>query len=340
MFDNLFNRKKAEDNRIPILEEQIKTLKSRINELELENGSLSMRLSKKDMLTKKALSDKQEADAALNKAYERLKNLEYELKNTKKQNADELTFKNSVTLTNDKSMDLLFQIGSIRSKNENLLTIYLAPGDSLADLYEFERTVNLNKDTTSLVQKIKSPTGTAIFYDMNKSGMSPLIAAAAAPPFPIDESKWMLNSAFDIEQLQEILNFEVVIAIVFAHAGETFIGVANKEKIIDYRIVRSSVKGKHKKGGWSQKRFERLIAEDVRNHVEKAREVFEEIMKEYKDKFDIKVIVGAGEQNLVKEITEGCECEILFKGLNVKIEKHNVDKIRVGVWSSRWYELV
>ncbi len=163
MFDNLFNRKKAEDNRIPILEEQIKTLKSRINELELENGSLSMRLSKKDMLTKKALSDKQEADAALNKAYERLKNLEYELKNTKKQNADELTFKNSVTLTNDKSMDLLFQIGSIRSKNENLLTIYLAPGDSLADLYEFERTVNLNKDTTSLVQKIKSPTGTQFF---------------------------------------------------------------------------------------------------------------------------------------------------------------------------------
>ena len=337
MFNNLFGGKKSEEARILALEEQIKTLQTRVNELGSENKNLSKRLSKQDMRAKKALSDKQEVDAALKKAKVKIETLEHELKNLKKQGSGELFFKKSTELTNDKSLEMLFKIGSARSKNEDLLSAYLRPDDSIADLPdlpEFERTANLNKDILSLVQKIKSPTGMALFCDMSQPGISPMIAV---PPFPITGSGWKIDSAFDIKQLHEILSSDPVICIVFAHAGETFIGVSNREAFIDHRIVRSSVKGKHKKGGWSQRRFERLIAEDIRNHAGKSKTVFESLVKEYKE--DIKMVVGSGEYNLAKEITGDCGYHVLFKSINAKIEKHDIDRIRMLVWSSKWYEL-
>jgi len=334
MFDGLFGGKKPDESKILELEEQNKTLKARVDELKSLNKNLSDRLSKQDVRAKKALSDKQDSDEALNKAKSRIETLEYELSEMKKQRSCELTFKKTVTLTNEQSLDLLFRLGSILSRSKNLLSVYLRPGGSIADLDEFERTINIAKDTISLVQKIKSPTGIALFYDMERLGISPLIVA---PPFMVSESGWKLDTAFDVKPLQEVLDFDFTVGIVFTRAGETFIGVSNRETLIDYKIVRSSVKGKHKKGGWSQKRFERLIEKDVRNHAEKARIVFEELMAAHKA--DIKRVVGSGEHNLFNEITSGCTCPVLFKSLDVKLEKHNVDRIRTLVWSSKWYEL-
>jgi len=339
MFNNLFGGKKSEEVKISELEEQIKTLKTQVNELESGNKNLSMQLTKQDTRAKKALSDKQEADAALKKAKVKIETLKHELKNLKKQEPDELSFKKSVELTNDKSLEILFKIGSVRSKNENLISVYLRPGDStsdLPDLYEFERAVNPDKykDILSLMQKIKSPTGIVLFYDMEQPGISPLIAV---PPFQVSETGWKLDYAFDTKQMQGILNSNPVVCIVLTHAGETFIGISDRKAFIDYKIVRSSVKGRHKKGGWSQKRFERLIEEDIRNHVEKSKTAFETLVKEYKN--DIKLIVGCGEYNLAKEITADCGCPVIFKSINAKLKKHDIDRIRVLVWSSKWYEL-
>jgi hypothetical protein len=308
MFGKLFNRKE--------LEKKIEILQARIDELESKNRVLSTRLSKQEVRTKKAVSDKQEADLALKKAEKEIENLEHTLENLKegKQKSDEqtLTFKRAVTLTNAQSCDLLSQIGSVSSRNEDLLTVYLRPNESITDLKEFESAIELDQDVKYMMQRIESPTGMALFYDMKRMGM--------------------------------VLEQNQVICIVLAHAGETFIGISNREAVIDHKIVRSSVKEKHTKGGMSQRRFERLRDEDIKHHAEKVRGVFEALVDEYKN--ELKMVVASGEHNLVKEITGGdsgyrYSFPLLIRSidLNAKVEKQNIDKIRVLAWSARWYLL-
>jgi len=335
-FDKLFNRKE--------LEKKIEILQARIDELEPENKLLSTRLSKQEVRAKKAVSDKQEADLALKKAEKKIDDLEYTLENLKEetQKTDDLTFKRAVTLTTAQSCDLLSQISSIRSRNEDLVTVYLRPNESFTDLNEFESTIELDQDVKYLMQRIESPTGLALFYDMKRLGM---VRMLMTPPFPIGESKWKLDRVFDTAQLQELLEHNQVFCILLAHAGESFIGISNRETFIDYKIVRSSVKEKHTKGGWSQRRFERLRDEDVKHHAEKARAVFEALVDDYKN--ELKMVVASGEHNLIKEITGGGDSgyrypfPLLIRSIDskAKIEKRNIDKIRVLTWSARWYLL-
>ena len=337
MFGKLFNRKE--------LEKKIEILQARIDELESENRVLSTRLSKQEGRAKRAVSDKQDADLALKKAEKEIENLERTLENLKEetQKTDDLalTFKRAVTLTNAQSCDLLSQIGSVRSRKEDLVTVYLRPNESFTDLNGFESTTELEQDVKYLMQRIESPTGMALFYDMKRVGM---VRMLMTPPFPIRESKWKLDRVFDTTQLQELLEQNQVICIVLAHAGETFIGISNREAVIDYKVVRSSVKEKHTKGGMSQRRFERLRDEDIKHHAEKARGVFEALVDKYKN--ELKMVVASGEHNLVKEITGGDSgyrypFPLLIRSIDLKakVEKQNIDKMRVLAWSARWYLL-
>jgi predicted nucleic acid-binding Zn ribbon protein len=266
MFGKLFNRKE--------LEKRIEILQTCVNELESKNIVLSTRLSKQEVRTKKAVSDKQEADLALKKAEKEIEKLKRTLENQKEetQKTDNLTLttKRAVTLTNAQSCDLLAQIGSVRARNEDLLTVYLRPNESVTDLNGFESAIELEQDVKYLMQRIESPTGMVLFYDMKRLGM---VRMLMTPPFPICESKWKLDRVFDTTQLQELLEQNQVICILLAHAGETFIGISNRETVIDHKVVRSSVKEKHTKGGWSQRRFERLL---------KIRANFEQTMKNEK----------------------------------------------------------
>ena len=61
---------------------------------------------------------------------------------------------------------------------------------------------------------------------------------------------------------------EIPVLVISAHAGDTLIGIALSSGRFEVQeAVKSQVKEKHSKGGWSQKRFERLRDEDIRNHA-------------------------------------------------------------------------
>lgn len=324
MLGGLFNRKEQE--------RKIELLQTRINELEYENKSLSERLSKQAVRAKKALSDKQVADLGLKKAEGRIDTIERELKNLKEEEDAQPSVRDAVTLTADRASDLLFQIGSLRSRNDDLLTVYLRPEETVNDLDGCE----LDNSVKYLMARIESPTGIALFYDLKRGSMAPQIVA---PPFMIPESLWKRDYAFDTTQLQAILDFNHLICILLAHAGETFIVISDREKIIEYKIVRSSVKEKHTKGGMSQRRFERLRDEDIRHHGEKARAAFDALIAGYKS--ELKLVVASGEHNLIKMITQASDRPLLLRSIDPKavLEKQNIDKIRVLAWSSRGYVL-
>lgn len=324
MRGGLFNRKEQE--------RKLELQQTRINELEYENKSLSKRILKEAARAKKALSDKQGADLALKKADERIDTTERELKNLKAKEDAQLSVREAVTLTADRASDLLFQIGSLRSRNDDLLTAYLRPEETVNDLDRFE----LDNSVKYMIARIESPTGIVLFYDQKRGSMAPQIVA---PPFVIPESQRKWDYAFDTTQLQEILDTNRVICILLAHAGESFIGILDRERVIEYKIVRSSVKEKHTKGGMSQRRFERLRDEDIRHHGEKARSAFETLVAGYKS--ELEMVVASGEHNLIKMITQDNDFPLLLRSIDPKVvlERQSIDKIRVLVWSLRWYVL-
>lgn len=328
MLGGLFNRKEQEI--------KIERMQARITELEYETKSLAERHSKQTARAKKAVSEKQAADLALKNAAKKIETLERELKpqGPGEQNDVEPGYKNAITLTHARTSELMFQMGSIRSRHDDLLSVYLRPGETISDLTEFERTVALDESVKYVLARIESPTGIALFCDMKRLGFGSLIVAL---PFPIRDTTWQLDCAFDTGQMQEVLAYYRDICIVLAHAGETIIVVADQETVKDHRIIRSSVKEKHTKGGMSQRRFERLRDEDIKHHGEKARVGFEALVAEYKN--ELKLVVASGEHSLIKEITQGCSIPVIVRSIDpkAKIEKQNIDKIRVLVWSSRWY---
>ncbi|MHC1567252.1 MAG: Vms1/Ankzf1 family peptidyl-tRNA hydrolase [Candidatus Syntropharchaeia archaeon] len=277
---------------------------------------------------KKVISDKQVVDTALKRAEKRIEALEQELENLENREPDEPSFKKSITLTSTQTRNLLFKIGSIRSKNEDLLTIYLTRDESIENL-----DIDVDGSVKYLMKKIKSPTGMALFHDTNPIGGISLIVT---PPFPISESGWRIDRAFDTARVEKMLDSKMV-GIVLAHAGETFIGIANENSFIDHRIVRSRVKEKHSKGGWSQRRFERLREEEIKKHIRKAKNAFEEFMDEHGG--EIEIIVAGGEQNMVRDIVKEFNHPIIFRSIDARIER-DIERIRIAVWSSRWYELL
>ena len=79
-------------------------------------------------------------------------------------------------------------------------------------------------------------------------------------------------------------------------------------------MVESSVMGKHSKGGWSQKRFERLREEDVKAHVDLVVEKLEVMLGRYKPLLHYAVI--SGEESLVRQIASSIDLPLVERKLS------------------------
>ncbi|WP_269849004.1 Vms1/Ankzf1 family peptidyl-tRNA hydrolase [Methanosarcina horonobensis] len=92
------------------------------------------------------------------------------------------------------------------------------------------------------------------FYDLHR-----MISETIIPPFPLASSSWHLRDSFETVLLEESLNAGCRMLVLVLHAGESFIGFAPDARVFDTEeFIKSSVKEKHSKGGFSQRRFERL----------------------------------------------------------------------------------
>ena len=129
---------------------------------------------------------------------------------------------------------------------------------------------------------------------------SPLLfSLLLVPPFPVQEIHSREGSTFALDPLVEMM--ETPVLILSIHAGETFIGVAlSREGFEAEEMVESSVMGKHSKGGWSQKRFERLREEEVKGHADLVAERLAGLMGRYRTL--LKYAVVSGDEGLIRQI--------------------------------------
>jgi len=306
--------------------EEIKSLKARISQLEEENTKLSLQLEKRDEKAKKTIATKQDVDRELNEAINKISSLQNEIQILKKETSTELKFRFSENISRNRFDEMMFLLGGIQSKLSTLITIYLAKDTTSVDAAQ--DIVNLI-DNSSLhqIEKIDSSTGKIIFYDTNR-----IINIVIIPVFPILRYECFLNRQFNLEPLKVNLEYERIL-VLNAHAGETLIGIAQADSFIEHEFIRSSVMGKHKQGGWSQKRFQALVEEDIKHHADKVRAMLDSMIAKHTD---IQYIIAGGDGKLIKMITEGYNYTVVLKSMDAVL-KGNVDQVLREALSLRCY---
>lgn len=304
--------------------EEINSLKSRIAELEEENRKLAAQLGKRDEKTRKTVAIKQEVDRELNEATQKISSLEIELQKLKEETSTELKFRFSESLSRHKLDDFIFMLGSMNSKTSTLITIYLAKDEKLSNITQ-NIDLQIDNQSNALIEKIDSSTGKAIFYDT-----AGLIRTVVIPFLPISVSEYAAGKQFNLEPLKKSLEFDKIL-VLNAHAGETFAGIVEADTVVEHEIIRSSVMGKHTKGGWSQKRFQNLVEEDIRHHADKVRTALSGMIEKHKD---IQYIIAGGEGKLIKIILEGYDYPLIIKSMDIV---GNIEQVIQEATKVRWY---
>ncbi|HPR66125.1 MAG TPA: Vms1/Ankzf1 family peptidyl-tRNA hydrolase [Methanothrix sp.] len=299
------------------LEEEIERLRSRVNDLEEENSSLSLQIERREEKIRKLTSAQQETSLALKAAEQRIAAAH-------ERGAGEGAREEAVT--KDRSTDfcrvlkpkemerLLERLDAVRSPRDELLSAYIASGSNAAQ--------KLSPEIDDLVKRAGSDQEVAVFSD-------PLLfTIALVPPFPLkkDEVRWA--GSFQTGPLREMLDTPVL--VVAAHAGETVLGVAlGGEGFAEHAVVRSTVKEKHTKGGWSQKRFERLREEDIRQHADLVVERLPQILEGYRSIPACAVV--SGDPALVKMIAPAIDLPILEARID-RFDQKNPDELLEEVY--------
>ena len=313
---------------------EIDRLNTRIIKLEFDLQSAKTQLEKKEALARQAVADRQEAEAHLKQELVRTQTLSHELEIIRTEPQGKLEFRGIENLSPSAVQAYLSKLSSFRAPADDLLTVYLPCGARLSGVLSEKVLDLLGEKIPILLERLDPETGLVLFCDLHS-----MICEAIVPPVPIMSPFWQLGDSFETSSLKESLSKDYRMLILILHAGESFIGFAPDARVFDSKeLIRSSVKEKHSKGGFSQRRFERLREEDIAHHMGK---VFEALGKVLEENSPIDCIIMSGDPQLIKEIQRRLplNIEIIEKPSDIKVEKTSGEEILRTVLSSRRYLL-
>jgi len=317
---DLFGKKKLEE-RISELEERISELEEALAAREREKEELVRNLDKKEEKIKRLASANQEANLAL-KAIEQKLLLKAPTSSSIEKKEEPTSRLQEAWKPGKREFDILLQrLKAIRSPKEDLLVSAFSgsvPEDAV-----------LPPQIRESANEVKSERGRIIIYSPQ------LFALQLIPPFPIKESASWEGSTFQLGLVEEMMDTPVL--VVSAHAGSTFLGVALSPGAFEVKeLVESQVKEKHSKGGWSQKRFERLREEDIKNHIDLVLDRLAQMEAKYG--IIAKYAVMGGEESLVRQIKDSIHLPLVER----KMEKHDekdIDSLLEEVYGFTCYRI-
>jgi len=188
----------------------------------------------------------------------------------------------------EKSKDLLKyefkkqlrEIHGVKGRATELISLYVPPGKRISDVTgylrnEYAQSSNIKSRTTkknvmwaidSISGKLKTfkdvPPNGLVFLVGHRSGSGDQtvpVSYVIEPPLPITTFMYRCDNHFYLEQLEAMLLESEVYGLIVIDRNEATIGVLNGRRIEVVKNLQSRVMGKHKSGGQSALRFERLI---------------------------------------------------------------------------------
>ncbi len=306
---DLFGKKKLDD--------RVRELEASLSEAKEEKEELLATLEKRDDKIRRLTSAYQEANVALKAAEQRTASAQAKPEAEKCEEP-----KPEGTKLSPREFErLIKRLLILRSPEDDLLTAYISNHAAMPS--------GLPPEAEKLIGALGSGRGWAVLH------CPQLFTLILKPPFSLTESTLSVGGVFQLEPLREMM--ETPVLVISAHAGDTFLGISlNKEGFEAEELVESQVKEKHSKGGWSQKRFERLREEDIKNHIEGVMERLAELKRKYGSV--VKLAVLGGDQSILKQIAPAVGLPVVERRLERHDEKR-LDKLRDEVYGFTCYRV-
>ncbi len=189
---------------------------------------------------------------------------------------------------------VLEELMEIRGMGTELVTVIIPPDRQVADVRHQlanesgqARNIKSNQTRKHVIDAIESASaalanrrdagemGVAIFtghviVGNNKSRMKTYVIDN--PPEPFTSFRYRCDSTFETSQLEEMLIDRTAYGLLVIDRGEGAYGIASGRTVYCKKHITSLVPSKHRQGGQSQQRFERLIEEAADKFFKKVTE--------------------------------------------------------------------
>ncbi|MEC7703859.1 MAG: peptide chain release factor aRF-1 [Candidatus Thermoplasmatota archaeon] len=193
-----------------------------------------------------------------------------------------------------KAKNALDDLSKMRGMGTELVTVIIPPDKAIHDVrqqlsQELGQAANIKSKQTrkhvadaieSAVSSInnmrETPSkGIAIFaghviVGNNKTRMTTIVIDD--PPEPFRSSRYRCDSTFEVTQLEDMLVDKTCYGIFVIDRGEAAYGVASGKTVHCQEEMQSNIMGKHRQGGQSAQRFERLIEEHAHKFFKRSAE--------------------------------------------------------------------
>jgi len=217
------------------------------------------------------------------------------------------------------------------SDNDDMLSAYITQQTSLSQMPEPVRGI--------VVKRLrKHPLGIVVFYWEQNN-----VKILMFPPFPI-RSEIFLGRKFSTDQLKEILTREYTLGVVLLRLGEYAVGIFEGKKLVLSKCGKRYLKGKHKKGGFSQARF-------ARDREAKTKVFFDEVYKVLRSRFEpylekLNFVLYGGARTTIRKFKKRnhfmkkLDEKTLDRVIEVRrVSKKTLEKILFEVWKTRILQL-
>jgi peptide subunit release factor 1 (eRF1) len=143
---------------------------------------------------------------------------------------------------------------------------------------------------------MESETGLALLWSDDRKYV-------LVPPFPIDQNQFLLT--WDTSYLRALLDKKYLLGVVLLRLGGYSVGVFEGDRLLTSKTGTRFVKGRHRAGGQSQRRFARRREEQARELFDKACSVVATNFAAYEKRLDY-VFLG-GDKLTLHSFLKRCE---------------------------------
>ncbi len=183
---------------------------------------------------------------------------------------------------------------------------------------------------------LSSSTGAAVF--LTEGGRPGLLVQ---PPFPLGETYAV--PGMDTEPLRTMLETPRLIGLVLVRLGNYAIGICRGEEIISSKTGTGLVHSRHRKGGQSQRRFERRRQEQAHQFLARVATHVQRLLGPVAAELD-HVVLG-GSRQAIRQLRQLCpllqrfDDRLLPPRLDIPPPRHaTLQNVITDVWSSTIYQ--
>jgi len=212
------------------------------------------------------------------------------------------------------------------------LSLYLPPGLTIFEIEKMLDTASVGEGVLTDVSKVvsRSKTGAVVFWGEQGKYL-------VLPPFPITER--LFSSGYDVEPLRSLLQREFMVGLILLRLGSYAIGVFRGEKLLSSKVGTGHIHSRHRKGGSSQRRFERGREKQIEYFFDRVCAHVRERVEPYLGQLDY--VVYGGERYTLLAFRKQCEFlgaiddRTLRSSVNVREPRQATLEAAIGeVWSS------